>query len=76
MGIVPVAPRISRLLELGDRKLSGLRERPVDPGLMRSDRIYMTALIAIMHVRIRSPEKMPPASKTPFQPEPGLCKPQ
>jgi hypothetical protein len=76
MGILPVAPRRSRLLELGERKLRGLREKPVDAGFRRSDKMYIPALSAMMYVRIRSALKIPPARTTFFQREPGWFKPQ
>jgi hypothetical protein len=67
MGIVPVAPRRSRLLELGERKPSGLREKPVDAGFMRSDKMNIPALSAMRYVRIRSALKTAPARTRFFQ---------
>jgi hypothetical protein len=76
MGILPVAPRRSRLRELGDRKFNGLREKPVEAGFRRSDKMNIPALSEMMYVRIRSSEKKPFARKMFFRREPGRCKPQ
>ena len=48
MGMVPVAPRRKRLLSDGDKKVSGLADRPRADGLEIIDRRYKAQLTYIM----------------------------
>ncbi len=45
MGMLPVAPRSSRLLSPGERKLNGFMENPVEVGFIRSDMTNMATLM-------------------------------
>jgi hypothetical protein len=44
MGIVPVAPKRSKLLSEGDKKVSGFRVSPAALGFSRMEMMYMTTL--------------------------------
>jgi hypothetical protein len=76
MGILPVAPSSSRLVEPGDRKLNGFAEIPMAAGFMRIDKMYMNALSEMMFMTIRPGPKRALELKIFFQREPGLRKPQ
>ena len=76
MGILPVAPSSSRLVEPGDRKLNGFAERPMAAGFMRIDKMNMNPQTAMMFMMIRSGAKRALERKIFFQREPGLRNPQ
>jgi hypothetical protein len=76
MGMVPVAPRRKRLLSEGDKKVSGLADRPRADGLKTIDRRYKAQLTYIMSLTafIEAAENLP--NKWVFNDEPGFDRPQ
>ncbi|MGZ3647678.1 MAG: hypothetical protein ACXU9G_01460 [Syntrophales bacterium] len=76
MGMVPVAPRRKRLLSEGDRKVSGLADRPRVDGLEIIDRRYRAQLTYIMSLTtsVEAVENL--LNKLAFNSEPGFFKPQ
>jgi hypothetical protein len=76
MGMVPVAPRRKRLRSEGDRKVSGLADRPRVDGLKIIDRRYRAQLTYIMSLTtsVEAVENL--LNKLAFNSEPGFVKPQ
>ena len=76
MGTVPVAPNNSRIGPEGDRKISGFRDKPVDLGSNKMERIYMTTLIVMINLINLPGSRNPRVNALFFHNEAGLDKPQ
>jgi hypothetical protein len=72
MGMVPVAPRRKRLLSDGDKKVSGLADRPRADGLEIIDMIYKAQLTYIMSLTISVEAAENLLNKCTFNGEPGF----
>jgi hypothetical protein len=72
MGMVPVAPRRKRLLSEGDKKVSGLADRPRADGLERIDMIYNAQLTYIMSLTASAEAAENLLNKWAFNGEPGF----
>jgi hypothetical protein len=76
MGMVPVAPRRKRLLSEGDKKVSGLADRPRVDGLEITDIIYKAQLTYIMSLTASIDAAENLLNKWAFNSEPGFDSPQ